>query len=865
MDFFKVYRVRQRRRLERSGIPRRLRLIRLAVVGIALSVLGFFVVLTGAFVWYSRDLPSPDRIVRREGFSTKILARAGDVLYDVHGDVAREPVRFEDIPTDLKHATVAIEDKHFYTHEGFDPLGILRALFNTVVRGRLQGGSTLTQQLVKNVLLTSSRSLPRKIKEFVLSVQIEKKFSKDQILQMYIQEAPYGGAAVGAEVAARTYFGKPLRELSLVESAFLAGMPQAPSRYSPYGSNQTAYIDRTKQVVRRMREDGYINQDQERQATDELPSLQFRPPGGAIEAPHFVMYVRDLLVKQFGEETVEAGGLVVTTTLDLPLQQKAQQIVSEEIEKARTLDISNGASIVMDPTSGEILSMVGSRDFFETEIDGQVNVTLSKRQPGSAIKPITYAAALRKGYTPSTMLVDTKISFDSGDPEKPYEPENYDGKFHGPVQLRFALGSSLNLPAVELLQLVGLKDMLSLAYEMGISTLEPSTANFRRLGLSVTLGGGEVRLIDLVSAYSSFSNGGTKIEPIAILRVTDSKGRVLSEHHKTRGKQVLSSQEAFLITNILSDNNARLLTFGVNSLLNMGPRPVAVKTGTTNDKRDNWALGWSRSVIVGAWVGNNDNSPMKEVASGVSGASPIWRRTMIEALSTHPSDPFEVPAGIVRSDVDTLSGYKAHDGWPSRQESLIEGTVSDQSDPIHTKIAVCKSDGKLAGPVEIARGDTEEREFIVLKAPSLLGVADRERWQQGIDAWVATQTDSRYHPPTEACSSKDDVIIRLKQPSDQTRINTNNLDWEADVISAQKPEKVELFANGTSRQTLTQPPWKSTLNLSDGTYVLKVKARIEGGKEAESSEVKIGINRDWNAPPAGGPTPTMTPSPTPTP
>lgn len=868
MDFAQAFRGRQKQRMRRtSGALLRLKLVKWIVLFGLGGVFASFLLLAAAFAWYSRDLPSPDKVVRREGFSTKILARGGESLYDVHGDVAREPVNFNDVPVYLREATVAVEDKNFYQHQGFDPLGMARALFNTAVRGKLQGGSTLTQQLVKNVLLTSERSLPRKLKEFVLSVQIEKRFTKDQILQMYLQEAPYGGSAVGVETAAQAYFGKHVSDLSLVESAILAGMPQAPSRYSPYGPDPNAYIGRAEHVLRRMKEDGYITSDQEKQTDDQLPKVQFQPTGAQIQAPHFVMYVRDLLTQQFGEGLVENGGLKVTTTLDFPLQQKAQGIVSEEIDKVKkSLNISNGAALVVNPLNGEILAMVGSKDFSSKEIDGQVNVTLRPRQPGSAIKPITYAAAFHKGFTPATMFVDAKTTFDSGDPDKPYEPENYDGKFRGPVQLRYALGSSLNVPSVKLLQLVGLPDMLNMAHQMGISTLDATPETLRRVGLSVTLGGGEVKLIDLVAAYSAFSNGGMRVDPVSILKVEDPSGKVLFEHKSVKGKQVLTPQEAFLVTNILSDNNARLLTFGQNSLLNMGARPVAVKTGTTNDKRDNWAIGWSRTAIVGAWVGNNDNSQMKEVASGVSGASPIWRRIMLESLTAYPSVDFQVPPGIVQKDVDVISGYTAHDGWPSRPEYFIDGSVPDSSDPIHAKMTVCKADGKLAGPVEIAKGDTEDREFLVLKAPLTLPKADQDRWQKGIDDWAATQGYPRYRPPADHCGSTNGIVIQAKQPTDQTTITgTNNVDWEVSIASSSNPNKVEIFVNGITQQTLTQAPWRSTINLPDGMYTLKFKVRIDGGQEAESGDIRIGVNRPWNATPTPSPTVTVTPTPTPTP
>lgn len=860
MDFASTFYKRRSRRF-RSKYRRfhiLKRLIILSAGGFLLSV----IFMAGAFVWFSRDLPSPDKIVRREGFSTQIYSRDNELLYDIYNNVQREPVDFNNIPADLKNATIAVEDKNFYKHQGFDATGMTRAVFNILIYRRLQGGSTLTQQLVKNVLLTSERTIPRKIKEFVLTVQIEKKFSKDEILKMYLQESPYGGSAVGVEVASRTYFDKSVKDLNLIESAFLAGMPQSPTGYSPYGTHPDAYVGRTKHVLKRMREDGYINGDEEKNAGDQIADLKFNTPGTSLKAPHFVMYVRDQLIRQFGENLVEEGGLKVMTTLDLPLQEIAQNIVSEEVSKVENLAISNGASLVINPTSGEILSMVGSRDFFSDKTDGQVNVTLSLRQPGSAIKPVTYAAAFRKGYTPATTVVDAKISFDSGDPDKPYEPVNYDGKFRGPVQLRYALGSSLNIPSIEILQLTGVKEMLSLAFDMGLKTLEPTAANMSRFGLSVTLGGGEVRLLDLVSAYSAFANSGSKIEPVSILKVEDSRGKVLFEHKPVRTKQVLSPQEAFLINNILSDNDARLLTFGQNSLLNMGNRPVAVKTGTTNDRRDNWAVGWSKSVVVGSWVGNNDNSPMKQVASGVSGASPIWRRIMLEALSKYPASDFEIPSGVIIENVDLISGYKSHDGWPSRPEYFIEGTVPDGPDPIHTKLAVCKSDGKLAGPIEIAKGDAEEHEFIILKAPSVLSAADQARWQAGFDAWIATQSDVRYHPPTEYCRGNDDLLVRVRNPQDHSRIDNNDLDWDVEVISDKKVNSVELLVNGVSRQIINQTPWKSTIHLYDDVYTLKFKARTEDGKEAESGEIHIGIHKNWDEP---SPTPSLTSIPSPTP
>ncbi|MCG2691698.1 transglycosylase domain-containing protein, partial [Microgenomates group bacterium] len=436
---------------------------------------------------------------RREGFSTKILDRNGELLYDVFADQRRTPVTLDQVPLTLRQATIAIEDKNFYSHQGFDPLGWVRAMFNTVFRfRRLAGGSTLTQQLVKNTLLRQQRIVSRKIKEFVLSVQIEKKYTKDEILQMYLNESPYGGTAWGVEAAAETYFGKKVSELNLVESAILAGLPQAPSLYSPFGINQEAYKDRTKAVLRRMREDDYLTKDEEKQAMADLETVKFAAEGSSFKAPHFVMYVKQKLIDRYGEKLVEQGGLRVTTSLDWKLQEKAQEIVSEEIAKVEKIAITNGAALVLNPQTGEILAMVGSKNYSAEDYDGKVNVTLSLRQPGSAIKPVTYATAFKKGYTAATMLVDVLTEFPGGVNFPEYKPKNYDGKVRGPVQLRYTLGNSLNIPAVKLLQLVGVKDMLSTAYQMGFTNLEPTNANVNRIGLSVTLGGGEVRLIDMV-------------------------------------------------------------------------------------------------------------------------------------------------------------------------------------------------------------------------------------------------------------------------------------------------------------------------------------------------------------------------------
>lgn len=465
----------------------------------------------------------------------------------------------------------------------------------------------------------------RKVKEFILAVQIERKYTKDQILSMYLNEAPYGGTSWGVEAASEAYFGKNVKDLNLVECAILAGLPQRPSYYSPYSATPDAYKGRTKDVLRRMREDGYITQDQESEAVKMLDTIKFVGKGGDFKAPHFVQYVEQILEKEYGTSFLEQGGYTITTTLDWNLQDEAQKIVSEEIDKDSYLNITNGAAVALDPQTGEILAMIGSKDFNAKDYDGQVNVTTALRQPGSSFKPFTYVTAFKKYYTPSTMIMDVPTDFPGGAGQPIYHPVNYDGKYRGPMQLRYALANSINVVAVKLLAKVGIKDVLQTAYDMGITTLPPTAETMSRVGLLLTLGGGEVRLLDLTDAYSPFMNKGYRVDPVAILKIEDSNGKVLEENKPEKGKQVISEAQAYLIDSILSDNESRSMVFGLNSLLNIPGRQVAVKTGTTNDKRDNWAIGGNSQVVVGTWVGNNDNSPMKAVASGISGASPIWR------------------------------------------------------------------------------------------------------------------------------------------------------------------------------------------------------------------------------------------------
>lgn len=857
---------------------RRAQLIRFGAIAlffmVVLGIASFFAL----FAYYSKDLPKPGQIVRREGFSTKIFDRTGKLLYDLFDEERRVPVKLEQMPDYLRQATVAVEDKEFYEHGGFDFLTVLRIPYNVVFRRRIVGGSTLTQQLVKNVLLTNERTISRKFKELVLAIQIERTFSKDEILEMYLNEAPYGGTAWGVGAAAELYFNKSVSDLTLTEAAFLAGLPQRPSSYSPFSGKtdddgQPLWQMRAKGVLRRMKEDNYITADTYDQAIDDLEKMEFERGSLEIKAPHFVMYVKEQLTQMYGEDLVERGGLRVTTTLNLELHDKAQQIVAEEVEEIEDYDISNGASLVMDPRSGEILSMVGSRDYFDQEKGGQFNVVADGlRQPGSSIKPVTYLALFRKGYTPASMLVDAQTDFRRNEQEKVYMPRNYDGKYRGPVSVRNSLGSSLNVPAVKALALVGVEDFMELAYDMGFESLKPTPENLKRFGFALTLGGGEVHLLDTVTAYSAFANGGKKVEPVSILKVEDRNGNQIYQFQPVEGRRVFSEAEAFLINDVLSDNNARLMAFGANSLLNTG-RPIAVKTGTTNDMRDNWTIGWSQEVIVGTWVGNNDNSPMKRVASGVTGASPIWRKTIFAALEAGYDAPAWVkPDSIEEVEVDSLSGYPSHDEFANKKDYVIKGTLPSLPDPVHKKVKVCKGENKLATEARIARGDYEEREVIDLRRNDPISEDDKNRWMEGINQWIESQDDSRYSIPTEYCGNQDEVSVKLEAPKDKEEFDHEDILIRINAGSNQGIEKVELYVNGDKRETIEESWYEGKIKLSKGRYELYVKAYSHSGEKAESNKVRIGTGGEsWDEPeptatpkPTNAPTPTVAPTTSPT-
>ncbi len=637
-------------------------------IGKKRNILFFLIILFFSFsflVWdvIFKDLPSANDLMSRKiQVSTKILDRNDVLLYQIYRDENRIPVDFSNIPDTVKRATLASEDAQFYTELGFSVKGILRAILADLSNKDFSaGGSTITQQLVKNALLTNEKTIIRKLKELVLSVQVERAYSKDKILEMYLNEVSYGGSAYGIEAASQTYFGKSVNELDLAESALLAGLPKSPTSYSPFGTNPDLAIKRQHEVLSLMADNGFISKSQETDTENE--KLNFTSGDTAIKAPHFVMYVREKLAEKFGEEEVSTGGLSVKTTLDYNIQKMAEEVVRSQVEKLKGFHVTNGAALVIDPTTGEILAMVGSKDYFDIKNDGNVNVAISLRPPGSSIKVVNYAYALSHGYTPASILSDKPITFKNAGAAS-YTPVNYDGKFVGNITLRNALAESRNIPAVKILASYGVQHMIDLGQSMGITTWNEKNT----YGLSLTLGGGATKLIDMARVFATIANYGVRPPIISIKSVTDYKGTNLDfgcDNEPCDKASVLDPRVSYQLIDILKDNKARAPEFGEHSALLVTNHPeVAVKTGTSNDLRDNLTIGFSQKYLTAVWVGNNDNSPMSRIASGITGAAPIWNEIMSKLLSKEQSIAWLIPRGLV-----SLTS-----GCPTRNEWFLEGT-----------------------------------------------------------------------------------------------------------------------------------------------------------------------------------------------
>lgn len=590
---------------------------------------------------FLQDLPSPKELTLRQSYqTTKIFDKNGILLTQIYNTQNRTLIPLADVPKYMQQATLAIEDKNFYKHPGFDISSIIRAININISGKSIQGGSTITQQLIKSSILTPQKSISRKFKELILAFWAERIYTKNQILEMYLNQVPYGGTAWGIEAAAQTYFDKQTKDLNLAQSSFLAGLTASPTTYSPYGNDPNRGLKRQKEVLARMVALGFISQKQAQDAQKE--KLVFKKQYTSIHAPHFVTYIKELLAQKYGLPMLEKGGLNIITSLDLKTQEMAEKIVKEEVDNNAYLNLTNGASLITSPQNGDILAMIGSKDFDNPD-GGNFNVTTSLRQPGSSIKVITYAASLEYGFTAASVLDDTPVSYPTG--SGIYTPVNYDGKFHGKIPLRIALANSFNIPAVKMLNQIGIPSMVNLGKKMGIQ----SWGDPDNYGLSITLGAAEVTMLDMATVYGTLANGGNRVDLNPILKIIDARGNILEQKAVVQPKSVLEEGIAFILSDILADNQARAMEFGTNSPLNIPGHTVSVKTGTTDNKRDNWTNGYTNNYVVIVWVGNNDNSPMSpSLASGITGAAPIWHEIMKNLLSKTPETKPIPPSIIVQ-------------------------------------------------------------------------------------------------------------------------------------------------------------------------------------------------------------------------
>jgi penicillin-binding protein 1C len=800
------------------------------------------------------DLPSLDRLTENLAApSTRILARDGRLLYEIADPAGNHhtTLPLSDIPLALQQATLATEDASFYSNPGVDVVGIVRAVWINLTGGEvLAGGSTITQQVARNMLLDpqerAQRTLTRKLRESILAWRLAQAYSKDEILELYLNQTYYGHLAYGVDAAARTYFGKSARDLDLAEAALLAGLPQAPALYDPL-----LYPDAAKErqavVLDLMVRHGYLSDEEARLAKNE--GLQFASIAFPIEAPHFVFYVWNLLEQKYGPEVLYSG-LMVTTTLDLDLTRAAQAIAARRLqliaedEGGPPHNATDAALVALDPHTGQILALLGSPDYFNAEISGAVNMAVAQRQPGSAIKPITYAAAFSpelcsapppgeasgaRGdcpWTPATMILDVRTAFVTKEGFS-YVPQNYDRAFHGPVSARAALAGSLNVPAVITLDHVGLTNMLRLASRMGLTTLSDAD----RFGLALTLGGGEVRLLDLTSAYAVFANGGRRVAPVAILQVRDARGDVIEQWGPRSGERVLDARVAYLITDILSDNQARGATFGFNSVLQIG-RPAAVKTGTTTDYRDNWTVGYTPELVTGVWVGNADNSPMVQLG-GVAGAGPIWHDFMRTALAGKPETSFARPPGLVHEEVCVPSGLQPTSHCPrARPEWFLAGTPPTQADNLYQIFRIDSRSGQPADantPPEFV----VERLFLVLPA-------EAREW--ALASGVPQPPTLSLQLPTSSrqlqIASPDPNTIYQISP----RLPRESQQIPLRVISGEALQVVTFILDEKRIGVVTESPFELWWALEPGAHTLRAEAQFVSGLTAASAQIAFVVN-----------------------
>lgn len=723
----------------------------LKVYGITLSI-GVLIV-AGLFLWFAKDLPSPNKINSRvSAQTTKIYDRTGqNLLIEVYGDKNRSIIEFNQMPQCIKDATVALEDKDFYKQGAFSPKGIARAFTGIVFKDPTKGGgSTITQQYVKNALLTNERTFDRKIKELILSIQMEQLYKKDDILKLYLNEIPYGSTAYGIQAASKQFFGIDAKDLNLAQCATLASLPQAPTYYSPYGQNTNLLLAKKDRVLDLMTQQGYIKQEQAEEAkkVDVLAQLKPYNPYANIQAPHFVQYVREQLEEKYGIKRVNEGGFKVISTIDLDKQKVAEDAVYSNIGSVRSFGGSNAALVSADPNTAEVLSMVGSYDAKDPDF-GSFNVAAALRQPGSSIKPIVYSNMFKKNWGAGSTIYDVKTDF-GGSPA--YVPKNYTNRFYGPQSVRTALASSLNIPAVKSLYIGGIPEFISTAKDLGITTYNQSADNY---GLSLALGSGEVRMVDMLNAFESFPTNGQHRDPVYWLKITDSSGKVIEDNTKegaNKPKQALDPQIAYQIASIMSDNNARcsLGVFPCSNPLTLPGKTVGAKTGTSEDYRDAWTIGYTKRVVTVVWAGNNDNKPMSQAASIVS--APIWNKYMREVTKDDPNEPFDKPSGIKDETVDINTGKSPIQGSRTRTDIFPSWYKLEQAKNAQ-KATIDTVSGKLATDCTPAGARKEVTGSLITAEISPTDPA-YPRWNAPVQALAATLGYSQGGSvPTE----KDDV------------------------------------------------------------------------------------------------------------
>jgi 1A family penicillin-binding protein len=814
---------------------------RLAAVGVLLAA--------ALFLYYTKDLPDPNKLLDRQvPESTKIFARDNSLLYEIHGEIKRTLVNLDQISPYVKNATVAIEDKNFYKEGGVSFTGIARAIIIDVLTGKkTQGGSTITQQFVKNAILTNDKSWDRKIREIILAIAIDARFSKDQVLQFYLNEIPYGRNAYGIEAASQTYFNKSAKDLDLAQSAYLAAIPQSTTYYNPSGPHRDALDARKNAVLTAMREQNYITADEEQQAKTE--KVNFSAVSTGITAPHFVFMVEDYLAQKYGEQTLEEGGMKVYTTLDPKLQKIAEQVVKDDVNKeSKKYNVGNAALVAIDPKTGQILAMVGSKDYFGTPepagctpgkncvFEPNVNVALSQRQPGSSFKPYVYATAFKQEfkYNPASLLFDVVTNFGTYG-GKDYIPQNYSGESYGPLPMRKTLAGSLNVPAVKTLALVGVDNAVQTARDLGI------TSPLADCGLSLVLGGCEVRLLDHVAAYAAIGNEGLKNTSTAILKIQASSGKTLEEY-QSNPKQVLDPQDAYELISIMTDNDARSFIFGANSPLILPGRVVAAKTGTTQNWHDGWTVGFTPSLAAGVWAGNNDGTFLAKNADGVVVAAPIWHDFMAQALAGQPAETFVVPPGIQQVTVDTVSGLLPTDATPeTKTETVADYAVPTTYDNVHVKIAV---DSQTDQPADNLTPPSRltYKTYTVFHSE----MPNNPNWENPVEAWALANGYS--YPPAQAITgggitppqppnSGTSPQVSIVEPNDGSLVSQLPLKVSVSVVSASSVARVDLFMDGQLIQSVNSSPFTFTVNnsYSDGSHTLAAKAVDSTGAVGDTS------------------------------